>query len=284
MEIGEEGVDNLEFESGKDEEACGAASGGNRAVLVSEVFEDADDGGADGDDSAALFPCAPDAVYGLGGNLIFLFVHGMKGGVLLFDREKGTGADVKGDGDAFNAAGLKVGKKIGGEVQSSGRGGDGSGLACVDGLVAFAVLGCGERVVPGIGKMSFLPAPEDVGWEGSLSDGVEDFVPGRAAPVELEDAGAGALAEPGDCGLETVGIEDDPVAGTDPFPGAYESLPACGLRRGGFSRVAGGGWRLRADEERFDASASRRAASKETGGDDAAFVEDEDVAGTQEVR
>jgi len=198
VEVGEEGVDDLELVGGVDEDVGAAAGGGEWFALTAEVFEGAGDGGADGHDA----PGGIDLGGGCGLEGEVFLVHAVLAGVLDGDGAECANADVEGE----EAVGLG-GEEFGGEVKSGGGGGDGAVLFGEDGLVAIAV---------GL----FLLAV-NVGREGEAAvDGfIDGGIPGDEAVALGIDVGDGADAS----------ADGDGAAGLHAFAGADEAAPEEGI-------------------------------------------------------
>lgn len=163
-------------------------------------FEDPGGGGADGDDPAALGLGEIDGGGGFCGEGEAFLVHAMVGDVIALDGEEGAGADVEGQVGGLDSGIGESLEEFGGEMESGGGGGDGSGLAGVNGLITVAILDGGRA----FGAM-------DVGWE---RDFAVDFGEGEDVGFELEEAMAFGIFIDDDggerCGVGGVGgVEEE---------------------------------------------------------------------------
>jgi hypothetical protein len=187
--------------------------------------------------------------------------------ILGADRLKGSKTYVEGDGFDLDAALTELIKNFGSEVKTGGRSGGRSGFVRVHRLIAFAVF----RAVVAM----------DIRRQRHVADLFEDGLKiGRRREAE------GALAElsggknlGGEQRLGFVrSVEVKVLAGLDLAAGTDESRPVISSKRLG--------------QQDFDASAGEGRAllraqagtgSVEAGRDDAAVVEDEEVAGTKDL-
>lgn len=181
-------------------------------------------------------------------------VHLVVGEEVDLDREEGSGADVEGEVgglDALLAEGLD---QFGGEVQSGGGGGDGSGMAGIDGLIPFLIQAGG-----GTG------GPFDIRWkrEFAVTFGEGD----RLGSESEETMTLGILVE--ECGVEGIGIGAETELGTGayPFAGSEQDPP---FERGGFF-----------EEQDFDLALGIGLMSAKAGGDDFGIVEDQEITGSE---
>ncbi len=173
-------------------------------------------------------------------------------------------ADVQGDLGGLDAALTDSVQNLRGEVETGGGRGYRSALLGIDGLIALAIVG-GIRA-------------RDVGRERYVADAIEG---GEKIVVIFEGVEADlALAELStrqDFGLEFIGLqfiliaEEKAIADSDFAAGANHALPIVGIGR------------ELASEEDFDAAESAFAAAIKAGGKDAGIVEDDEIAGLQNV-
>jgi len=185
------------------------------------------------------------------------------------DRLESSQADVQRDVGGLDAALTDSVENLRGEMEAGRGRGYGSALLRIDGLIALAIArGIWAR---------------DIGRERDVADAIEG---GEEIIVILERLEAEvALAELGarqDLGLQVVGLqviglqfillaEEKAFADSDFAPGAHQALPIVGL-----------GGEL-ASEKDFDAPVSTFAAAIKPGGKNAGIVEDDEIAGLQEV-
>lgn len=240
VEVGEEGVDDVELVGRVDEDVGAAGGGFEGGAVAAEVFEGAGDGGADSDDAVGGI----DFVCGLGAELEVFFVHAVFLEVIDGNRTEGADADVEGE----EAVGMG-GEELGGEVEAGGGGGDGAVLFGVDGLVAFAVgvflltidVGReGESAVDGFID-GFVPRDEPVSFGVDLGDGagaITDFDGAsdfhafsradEAAPLErvgvIESEEFGAFVVGEEPGGEDAGVVEDETVAVAEVPGEVGEL------------------------------------------------------------
>jgi len=260
------------------------------------MFKGAGGGGSGGDDSAAFGEGAVEGVGGGGGEGVALGVEADVGEAIDADGLEGSETDVEGEGCDFHAAGAEGGEDLGREVEAGGGGGGRAERMRVDGLVSLAVL----RGV-GLGGLTAV----DVGGKGHVADagerGVE--VRGRGEAEGALAEGAGGEDFGGEEGLGGAGFrgavkEEEGFAGADLAGGADEDAPEIFGRMGG---GAGGlgfglGFVLVCDlfgEEDFDEAgglgravlgARADAGGEEARWQDAGVVENEEIAGLEELR
>jgi hypothetical protein len=155
------------------------------------------------------------------------------------DGLKGSEADVECDFGGIDAALAEAVENFGGEVESGGGGGDGTGVAGEDGLVAITVVG-------GIGA-------RDIRREGDVADTFEDgeeIIDGMEADVTFAELGASD-----NFGLEFVALaEEEALADSDFSAGTNQALPIVGIA----GKLAGEK-NLNAGAERIASGRARRA-------------------------
>ena len=248
VEVGDDGVDDLEVVAGVDEDASPAALAGDLVFGGGGGLEGADARRADGDDAVPGLLGLHDELGGLVGDAVVLLVHLVLLDVVDADGAEGAEADVQGDEAEVDAHLAQLLHLLFGEVQAGGRGGGGALLAVVDGLVALLVL-------------EFLV---DVGRQRRLAEAVEDLLEDTVI-VELDDAAAkvGVLGD----GARELRAEADDVARLGFLAGLDERLPVIGVEA--------------AQEEDFDFAARLVAVADEAGRHDARVVEDQGVAGLE---
>ncbi len=134
VEVSKEGVGAAERPWRVDEDGGIAVVRGDGSVGGGAVFEDAGDGGADGNAAGGGF----DGGGGVGGDFVAFAVHDVVGDDVSFDWLERACADVESDGGVGDG-----GEDFRGEVEPGGGGSDGVGgiAAGVDRLIAFVVLG-----------------------------------------------------------------------------------------------------------------------------------------------
>ena len=248
MEVGDDGVDDLEVVAGVDEDVGPAALAGDLVSGCGGGLEGADARRADGDDAVAGLLGLHDELGCLVGDAVVLLVHLVLLDVVDADGAEGAEADMQGDEAEVDAHLAQLLHLLFGEVQAGGRGGGGALFAVVDGLVALLVL-------------EFLV---DVGRQRRLAEAVEDLLE-DAVVVELDDAAA-EVGVFGD-GARELRAEADDVAGLGFLAGLDERLPVIGIEA--------------AQEEDFDFAARLVAVADEAGRHDARVVEDQGVAGLE---
>ncbi len=110
------------------------------ASVFGSALQEAQRGGADGDDAVAAGTNGIESGGRRGRDITDLLVHLVLGGIIRLDRQEGAGAHMQGDKVALDAGGVEFGKEVGREMQAGGRGGHGAFLAGVNGLVVGAIL------------------------------------------------------------------------------------------------------------------------------------------------
>src|SRR3974390_3408102 len=120
VEVGEQGADDAEVESGIDEDVGRAGLGGDAAVgrLTGGVFEGADSGCADSDDAAAGVAGELDFLPRYGRNRIPLAVDFVLLDDLDADGLEGAESDVQGDFGGVDAAGADAVENLGREMKA----------------------------------------------------------------------------------------------------------------------------------------------------------------------
>jgi hypothetical protein len=205
VEVGEQGIGAVEIVAGEDEEAGFAVEGVDGAVFVGGGFEEAERGGADGDEAVARGAGGVDAGGGLGGDVAAFGVDLVLVDVVVAERQEGAGADVQGDGFALDVVGGEAREEVGGEVEAGGGGGDGALVLGEDGLV-----------VGGVGGGGALGAG-DVGGQGEGAGLVQGVGEGLGFEVEAE-RDAAAVVEGFDGGGEGGAVvEGEEVTGVEAF-------------------------------------------------------------------
>jgi len=156
VKVGDQAVDDQEWLWGMQEDAgasglhCGQWGWTIRGSVVGiapvkillsagDRFEDAGGGGADGDDASAAGAGGVDEIGGGLGQGEPFDVHLVVGEEVDLDREERAGADVEGEVGGLDAVLAEGLDQFGGEVQAGGGGGDGSGMAGIDGLIPFLI-------------------------------------------------------------------------------------------------------------------------------------------------
>lgn len=248
VEVRDEDVDDAEGIAGEDAQFGPAFVGLDAAAFGGDMFERADDGGPDGDDSPAGRTGGLDRGGRLGRDGDVFGVEVVLARVFDLDGPERAGAYFEGHARAFDAGFIERTEEFGGEVEAGGRGSGAPRKAAIDGLVAFGV----------------AVVVSDVGRKGNGADrcGVE-------STVEFEDHRAfGALDDGGGEGTAG-GPELEHPAGDGLAGGTEEYLPSA-VREG-------------TDEECFDCAAGSRADAEEAGGHDAGVVDDHEVAGLEQA-
>jgi len=267
VEVGQEAADDPELVAGaeKDTGLSGVRLKRCACCDLSAVFEGAGSGGAGGDDAATLALCCVDGFGSGGRERVVLGVEVDIFELFHADGLEGAKANVEGDGFDPDANLPELREDLGSEVQAGGGGGGRAGFVREDGLIAVAVL---DAVVA-----------MDVWRERHVADFVEDRVEvGRGHEAE------GAFAELS--GGENFGFEDDiffvveeeTVAGLNLAAGADESGPVVRGKLLGQEDFDAAGWVGGAVLGLLAA----RAGGVETGRNDAAVVEDQQVARLQD--
>lgn len=233
VEVGEKGVDDFEVVSGIDKQVRFSGTGHDIAgMLAGSEFQRADRGGADGDDASRLATRLPDFLGGGFGDGVGLGVKTMLLDSFRTDRLKSSETHMERNLRGFNAAGADAGKNPGSEMETGGRRGDGSALAGVNSLVAFAV---GGGIFAG-----------DVGRKRDVSDLVdagEKILDGIEADAAFSERSAGE-----DFGVQLVVVPKEKMfADIDLATRTDETLPVVGILL------------QLASEEGFDASVKKLA-------------------------
>ena len=194
VEVGEQGVDEAELETGGDEDFRFAGVRLERMTggLERAVFEGTDDGGTDSDDAAAFGFGAVNGFGGGGSERVALAVQADFVHALHAQRGKGAQADVEGEAGNFDAASGERVEDLRSEVQPGRGRGDGAAFTAEDRLVALAV---GGGVVTA-----------DVGRQRDVADAVE-----RGEEVIDRVEAQQALAE--EAALQHLGFESDGAVG-----------------------------------------------------------------------
>lgn len=254
MKVGEDCIDGFEGVGRVDENPGASGGGGEAAVGVDDGFEGADAGGADGDDAPAAVAGGVEGFGGFRGEFVALLVHGVILDGVAFHGTEGAGADVEGEFDDAAAAGADLVEHFRGKVESGGGGGDGAGMFGVDGLIAFGVV-LGEVVAVNVGGE---------GWFADVLKGVENGVGSGGADAVQS---VGTVFE--DFEGETA-VKADVGADFRAAAAFHHHQP---FAVGVFERF---------DKEAFHLTAGVFVAVG-AGGNDAGVVEDEGVAGADEV-
>ncbi len=196
----------------------------------------------------------------------------MVGGVVRLDRQEGARPDVKGDRVGRDAPGADGFQQFRREMQARRGGGDRAIVQGIDGLVVGQVL-----VVLG-------PLGRDIGRQGHDPDIADGIIQHRAGQGELQRHQAVVAL-----GLDG-GIDGGQVAGPVVMGAKAHAVPdlqpLAGLHEGGpdIGRVAVVQGGLDLDRQYFALGADALADAAHAGGNDAGVVEDQGIAGTQEVR
>lgn len=277
VEVGQERADHLKPKSGIDEEIGVAGAGTDFARILQRCeFESTDGCGADGDDAAVGGAGSVD-LCGCGGrDGIVLGVKMMIFDGRHVDRLESAESDVERDFRGFDVAIAQAGENFSSEVKSCGRGGYGSALTSIDGLIAVAIGG-------GIGT-------RNVGRKRNVADGIEgseEILAGREADMALAEFSAGD-----DLGLELVvsvfgRAEEKMLADGDLAPRADKTFPFIGIMAELASKEDLGpsvekipcGGIPRANGLRVESGATRI----ETRRKDARVVEDNEIVGTEKM-
>ena len=184
------------------------------------------------------------------------------------DGLEGSEADVEGDGLDLDAVCAELGEDLGREVEAGGGGGGGAGFVGEDGLVAVAVFGGVVAV--------------DVGRQRHVADAVEDSAEvvggGEAQSAFAELAGGEDFGFEQRCWWSSDAAKCRCSPGWTLRPGRTRAVQSCSascwVSRTSMRPVGSGElcWVCRPG-----------AGGVEAGGDDAAVVEDQQVAGAEEL-
>ena len=281
VEVGQHRLDHFEFETyfriWVDEKVGRCRAGDDCSFAdANGVFERADRCGADSDYSAASAEGVINGGGGAGRDGIRLGVEFVILDALDPDWLEGSQADVQRDVDSLDVALTDSVEALGCEVKTRSGGCHRSALLGIDGLVALAI-------AEGI-------RTSDVGWERDVANAIENSEEifharrGLEANVALAESGAGH-----NLGLQFILIaEEEAFADSDFAPGTNQALPIVGIG----AKLAG--------QKNFDAAveeitgcrisrakrlrADAFAAAEEPGGKDAGVVENEEIAGLQQLR
>ena len=126
------------------------------AAFVGGAFEQAQGGGADGDDPPAPAPRPVDRRRRAPAHHAALGLHAVMLGVGDLHRSEGAGADVQGDRRLADAALAEPGDQAAREVEARGGRRHRPGARRVDGLVVAAVAGVGRALAQDIGRQRHL--------------------------------------------------------------------------------------------------------------------------------
>ncbi len=216
VEVGQQQVGAAEPVAGRDEDVGLALERMEPAVGVDGALQQAQAGGADGDDAPARRPRGVDPLGRRGADLAPFAMHAVVLDPLGLDRQEGAGADVEGQEHAADAGVLQRPEQAFGEVEPGGRRGDRARPLGVDGLVVGAV-----GVLRALG-------PRDVGRQRHLAGLFQGVEQRRVGQPEVEQHLAlGPLL--GHRRRQAV-AEVDPVVRPQPLgrPGEGEPAPVAG--------------------------------------------------------
>ena len=286
VEVRQQRLHHFEFETYfwiwiDEKVGCGWAGDDGSSASTDRVFESANRGGADGDDSAPAVERVIDGGGGAGGNGIRLGVEFVILNTIDADWLESSEADVQRDLGSLDAALTNSVENLWSEMETGGGRRYRSALLGINGLIALAIA---ERI-----------RARDVGRERDVADAIEH---GEKVIVILEEVKANvALAEFSACedlGLQFIGVqfiliaEKEAFADSDLAAGTNQALPVVGID----GELAG--------QKNFDAAvkeiasgriaranrlgASAFAAAEEPRWKDAGVVENDEIAGLQKVR
>ncbi len=285
VEVRQQRLHHFEFEAYfwiwiDEKVGCGWAGDDGSSASTDRVFESANRGGADGDDSAPAVERVIDGGGGAGGNGIRLGVEFVILNTIDADWLESSEADVQRDLGSLDAALTNSVENLWSEMETGSGRRYRSALLGINGLIALAIA---ERI-----------RARDVGRERDVADAIEH---GEKVIVILEEVKANvALAEFSACedlGLQFIGVqfiliaEEEAFADSDLAAGTNQALPVVGID----GELAG--------QKNFDAAvkeiASGRiaranrlgvsafAAAEEPRWKDAGVVENDEIAGLQKV-
>lgn len=286
VEVGEQCADDLKFVSGIDKQVGFAGTRADYPLsLLCGVFECADRRRPDCYQAAILAPCPVDLFCGFRGDRIAFRMQFVLFDFFYANRLKGSQPDVECDFGGFDFALAEAHQNLRSEMKTGGGSGDRSALAGIDGLIAVAV---GGGILAG-----------NIGWEGDVADALDDgkeVVEGLAGFARLSPHVRGsetdvALAEVSardDFGMELIVLtEKEVLADGDLASGTDEAFPVVRI----LPELAG--------QKDLDASVKEVprsrimwaeglgfktcAAAIEAGGEHAGIVEDDEVAGPEEI-
>ena len=97
--------------------------------------------------------------------------------IVRFNGLKSSRADVQSHRSSFDADCLEFGQEFRGEMQSGGWRGNRSGRLRINRLIALAVFGRAEGIVPGVSQFAALAPSEDIGRQGNTANLRQDLEP-----------------------------------------------------------------------------------------------------------
>src|SRR6266702_3550252 len=264
MKVGQQRLDQLELKAGRDEDAgdAGVRCEGAASDLLSAVLKGANDRGADGDDAAALADCAIDRLCRGSRDGVTFAVQVDFIEALDAERRECSEPDVKRDARHFDALGGERIKNVWREMEAGRWGSHRSAFARKHSLIAFAI---GICIVAANVRRQRHMADE-------VQDGEEIVYWSKSQQTLAEFAAVEHFGFEFD-GTATRG-EGEPFANSYFLSGLHERTPG----------VVG----ARLGEQNFNlrcgclSIANRGAMSEKTGGNDAAVVEYNEIAGLEE--
>ena len=211
VEIGHQAVDRAELVARRDEDVGVALERADDAVCAGRAFQQAEAGGADGDDPAAGGAGAVQAVGGGGVDPAPFAVHPVVVGLVDLDRQEGAGADVQGQGLAADPRCVQRLQQGIGKVQRRGGRGDGALFAGKHRLIVAGVALVDRPLAGDIGRQRHGAGA----FEQQLDRLVAEKAQDETAVVEL-------------CFRlrRNILAEIDGLADAQPFGVADEGLPA----------------------------------------------------------
>lgn len=258
VEIREQSVDQMELRGGHEKKVGGARAGDELAFMgARDAFENSKGGGADGDDAVPVATGPLDRFRRGGWYLIRFGVHDVIGRIFGLDRGECPDSDVQGDFGDANTGISELLEQFDRKVQSGGGRGVGAGFPGIDRLVAFAVFreGLGTTDV----RRQWHDAVQ-MGERENVGPGWEDEP--ALTIVALFDHLGGQLGGSG-------GAKKQSRTRANAFSGAQEDPPPpC---------------RGRVEKQDFHGAPPVGLSAEESGGYHAGIIQDQKIAGTEEV-
>ena len=174
VEIGHQGVDGAEPVARRDEDRSLAGKGRQPLLALRRAFQDAQRGGADGDDLVAARPHGAQRGDRLCAHLAPLGMHAVLVGVVRLDGKERARPHMQRHPVPLDAARIQRRQQLVGEVQACGRRGDGPVLFREDRLVVLPIL----LVLAALGR--------DIRRQRDMADGGDRLVQHRTGEVEDE--------------------------------------------------------------------------------------------------